>query len=259
MCGGGGGDGGAAQREQKRQARQDDAVKGLNRQFGMYTKTNEPNRADYTSRRGNYGSMRGQKIFDQTGYDAAMSDWQTQNEQYQTEADANKVAREEQYGNTSQYVKDYYTLDLTDQRDVADRQSKFSLARRGVVGGSSDLDTQSTILGDYNKAVLNIGNRADGAVTDLRQADETARLNAINRIYAGQSADGVVQSSLQQLQNNINDTKANSTAAALGQVFAQYGGYLNNQAAQRGQNSAYQNYSNGYRNHNPVPYSGRVS
>ncbi len=251
MCGGGGGDGGAAAREAERQRKQNEAIARVNRLFGVYTETPKPREEDfyYTDNTGDGG-----RVFDKAAYDRALQAWEAENARLRAAADENAQARTQLYDRTRQDVRDYYMNDLNRQRQDTERQARFGLARRGVIGGSSELDVGDNILEQYNRGVLDIGNRADAAATRLRTADEQARLDLISRIRSGMSAGNAVQSATTTLQNNLEAARSNAMADALGQVFSDYGYYVTEQARNRG----YRRGRGGTFYANPRSYYGRT-
>ena len=242
MCfrSGGGGNGGAAQREQARQRRQNIAIADINRLFGIY----EPYpSAPATPSGGIFKQFPKPPSPDQSEIDARRA-----------EAERNRAAREESYADIGQSVRDYYISDLDLQQQMADRQRRFAVARRGVAGGSSDIDTSAELLRDYNRAVLDIGNRADQAANEARAADEQARLDLIQRILSGMSGDAAIQSANVALRNNISDARSNALSQRLGQVFRNYGQVVTADAERRGR---YRGGGGIY--YNPANYSGEVS
>lgn len=253
MCfgGGGGGDGGAAEREAARQRQIEESIRQLNINFGI-NELQAPDRANFTTqdRYGDDGYY-APGGFDDAAYQQALSDYQNN----ANRADANRQARDALYDDTRTGVNQYYTDQLNTQRDVAGRQAKFGLARRGVRGGSSDLDTQSDMLRRYRDAVLDVSNRADSAATRLRSTDEQTRLGLIDRINSGMSGSGAITSAIEQLRTNADDVRANSTANTLGDVFQGYAAYNQGEAANRGRERGYRDYYSTY--YNPSSYSGR--
>ncbi len=230
MCGGGGGgDGGAAEREAARQRKQNEAIARVNRMFGVYTEKPRPSKEDFTT-----VGYRGTRRFDEEGYRRALQAWEAENARARSAAEENAQARERLYAQARDDVRDYFMNDLNRQRTDTERTARFGLARRGVIGGSSELDVADNILEQYNRAVLDIGNRADATATRLRAADEQARLDLISRIRGGMSADNAIQSAMSTLQTNIDSARENAMAQALGQVFSDYGFYTTQKAKERG-------------------------
>jgi len=256
MCGGGGGDGGAAEREDRRQRKQNTAISKVNRLFGVKSESApKPQESDYRTR---YNRKSGYEYgpVDQAAYQKALSEWQAAEASNQQETAANKTAREALYTKAKGDVTDYFTNDLDQQRTDAERNARFNLARRGVTGGSSDLDVMGSQLKDYNKAVLKIGNRADATGSQLRSADEQSRLNLISRVGAGMSGNAAIQTANQAMQNNLSNANANALAQSLGRVFSDYGLVVQQQAQNNGAAKGY--FGSTYLG-NPGGYSGSSS
>lgn len=133
---------------------------------------------------------------------------------------ANKTAREKLYADTGQAVRDYFTDDLNRQRDVASRNTRYSLARSGLSGGSVDADKRADLDSTYDRGLLEVSNRALDAEGRARSADESTRLNLINQIQSGLSGGDAVESAGRQLEANLRDAQATSRANQLGDLFA---------------------------------------
>lgn len=112
-------------------------------------------------------------------------------------------AREPQYDDFLQALRDRYTSDLNDQQTIVDRQSKFSLARRGVIGGSSEIDTQRRNRKKFIQALIGNESRAQGTVGRLRQADEGSRQSLINTIFGGMDASMGAQRAAAGMRSNL--------------------------------------------------------
>jgi hypothetical protein len=136
--------------------------------------------------------------------------------------------REAQYGDYLQALRDRYTADLTDQSAIVDRKSKFSLARRGVIGGSAEQDTQRRNRKAYIQSLLANESGAQGAVGRLRQSDESSRQNLINMIFGGldastsaQRAGAAMRGNLAAAQSDFIPSALSSMAGAGANTYAQ--------------------------------------
>ena len=246
MCAGGGGNGDAAAREEKRQKEQNLAVHRLSRLFGYHDPNfdgGRPDRMDYTKEQqvadpmGDADTTHWVSVLDKNRYDKDVANWEAEQAIAQAEADKNKTGREQIYTGLRDDTFNYYQNDLQQQHADTLRNMKFALARSGQRGGSVELDNRNDITESYDRAILDIGNRADNAANRLRTTDEQARLDLISRINAGMSGDAAIQSANQQLTNAVNDAKANATAIALGNVFRDYGAIMTEEAKKRGRAS----------------------
>jgi hypothetical protein len=98
------------------------------------------------------------------------------------------AGREAQYGDYLQALRDRGSADLKDQSAIVDRKSKFQLARRGVIGGSSETDRKRRNRKAYIEAIIGNERNAQAAVGGLRSRDEGSRQSLINMIYGGMDA-----------------------------------------------------------------------
>jgi len=240
MCLGGGGGGGnaageAAKREETRQTEQDDAVDRINALFGIGSGSSAamPDKNEdrfYVMKK---ISPRGeeQRIFNQALYDEAVAKAKATADSNQSAA-ANKTKLESLYSGVGNDVSSYLTDDLNNQYENADRANRFGVARRGVRGGSSELDVQEGMQEDFDKGVVNIGNRSTEASNQMRLADSGTRLNLINRIMSGMSGDAAIVSAQQSLKNNSDSIRNQALSQSLDNVFRDTS-YINNQESKR--------------------------
>lgn len=260
MCGGGGGGGNSAEREEERQRQQQKAINQVNALFGIVPDEG-PSRDAYTERVKRYDNSQDDYVyedaFDRQAYQQAVA----RHNALQQQARANQAERSELYSDVSGDVSEYLTDDLDRQKTDAERVARFALARRGVRGGSSDLDTQEDLLENYNEGVMKVQNRAADTAARLRTSDEDARLNLINRIQSGMNGNAAIQSAQTQMRNNVDSIKSGAMAQSLGGLFDRYADLTVEQNAEKGRQMAYGN-SNRYRSYIPnsnKTYSGRVS
>ncbi len=120
------------------------------------------------------------------------------------------AGREAQYGDYLQALRDRGNADLKDQSALVDRKSKFQLARRGVIGGSSETDRLRRNRKAYIKGVIGNERNAQAAVGNLRSRDESSRQSLINMIFGGmdattaaQRAGGAMRSSMASAQSDF--------------------------------------------------------
>jgi hypothetical protein len=130
--------------------------------------------------------------------------------------------RQAQYEKLGADTTKYYTDQLNDQKEKADRQLKFSLARGGQVGGSLQVDQTKTLGDDYLKGVIEASRRGQSAAADLRSADEQTRMNLIAAAQAGADATTSGSQAASAMRANLESSQAGSTANALGDFFGDF-------------------------------------
>lgn len=151
-----------------------------------------------------------------------------------------KAAREAQYSTVRNDVINYHRPDLDRQKEDAARALKFSLAGRGLTGGSVEVDQGSDLQDRYLRGVMALTNKGDSAANEIRGADSRTRLDMISRINAGADAGTALNSSVSEMAANA----AAARDAAMGQgvgnffddmIFLQRarGDYLNGQQMQQ--------------------------
>lgn len=250
----GGGDGGAAERKSSEDQRQKEAIAKLNASFGYGTKKAAPSRSDFMSSQEVGGGWVGggdraeapaqfqppsfSNVFDQAGYDAAAA------EAAASGADLSGLAeRKALYGRIANDSKQLQLSDLTKQKDVASRETEFDLARRGLTGGSRQIDASRDIGDQFNKGVLQAETQAQGVANTAEAADEKTRISLINGIRGGMDQADAVSGALNAMSNSAaaaqNDAKNQNVSGFFDEIRAQ---------AQRQQDTnAYQQAFNKYK------------
>lgn len=179
---GGGGDGGAAEREAARQAQLDRATAQIDTLFGIEN--------------GNA----------QHGYNAA-------------QAANNKRGREALYSGVRGDVVKHFMGDLMEQHRNAGRSRVFSLADRGLTGGSVDIDTAQELQNRLNKGTIAIANKGDAAANDMRSMDGRTRLDILSRIQAGADAGTATNSAVNEMNNNLRGARDSALGQNLNDFF----------------------------------------
>lgn len=125
-------------------------------------------------------------------------------------------------GEIQRFVSDlrgFKMIDLNDQKQVADRQLQFALARKGQTGGSTQVDRQTQLGRDYQRGVLDIERQSQGAGAQLSAADQDARARMIQLANSGLDATTGAQQSAAALRSNIEGMQATARADGIGQLF----------------------------------------
>lgn len=113
------------------------------------------------------------------------------------------AGREAQYGDYLQALRDRYQTDLKNDSAIVDRKSKFQLARRGVIGGSSEMTSQRKNRKALIEATIGNERNAQAAVGGLRSRDEQSRQSLINMIFGGMDASTAAQRAGQGMRSNM--------------------------------------------------------
>lgn len=218
--GGGGGDGGVAARQAQMKAEQDEAIAAINSVWGkgegapIYG-----TRSVFTPSYDADGKPTGGTSTDEryiTGYDTAARD-------------TNAAEREKLYGTITSDASARLLTKLGEDRDKAERGTRFQLARQGLGGGSADIDQNTELLDRFNEGTLEAGNAALGAGNSARSADEKTRVGLINNIRNGMAQSDALSASFAALTNNANEARDAALATDIGGFFDD----INNLNAQR--------------------------
>jgi len=110
--------------------------------------------------------------------------------------------------------RSFYRQNLDRQHDAADRSLRFAMARNGLTGGSASVDANRQLGQDYQQGILTADRLAQSAANELRNADETSRMNMIQLAQTG--ADMTTGANLAGARSQLN-------ADALGELFSGVG------------------------------------
>lgn len=251
---GGGGDGGAAERKAEEDARQQDAIARLNRVFGASNAIERPDRAAFTkaARDGYMASYASDstdamweppqgEFFDAEGFNAALEEAN----RGAAESEANRQAREGLYGRIAADSKALQLDDLGKERQLAQRDVDFDLARRGLFGGSRQVDAERDIEDQYNRGVLTADNNAQTVANNARMADEKTRVSLINSIRSGMSDADASSAAFNAMQNNANEAANAARNQSVGGFFDAIRGAANQFQQQDAYEKAFQKYRAG--------------
>ena len=123
-------------------------------------------------------------------------------------------------------TRDYLTGDLNRQKQDVDRQLKFAMARGGLTGGSVNIDMAKERGRQYERGLLDIENRAQGAGSELEAADQDARARLIQLATSGLDATTAAQQAAAGMRSNIGAAKANAYGGAAVNAFDSFNASL---------------------------------
>lgn len=99
------------------------------------------------------------------------------------------------------------------------RQLRFGLARGGLTSGSLAKDAGFNLSREFQEGTLANDRRVQGAVADLNQADEAARLNMYNLVQTGGDVGTATARAGAAMRANIGSALSAGTAQGIGDVF----------------------------------------
>ena len=127
-----------------------------------------------------------------------------------------RAAQREAFGAA---MRDLFQQDLGRQKETADRELKFALARMGLTGGSANIDAARTMGEEYQRGVLDSERRAQGAMADLLSRDEQARANLMALAQSGTNLTAATQQAAGALRANLEGARAAANVQGLGDIF----------------------------------------
>lgn len=123
-------------------------------------------------------------------------------------------------------TRDYYQQDLNRQKANADRNLVFSLAKSGLVGGSTQVDQQKLLGEDYGRGLLQTDQKAQGAGASLEASDQDARARLISLATSGLDATTAASQAAAAMRSNIQAGKSDALMGSLGDSFGQINDFV---------------------------------
>lgn len=285
--GGGGGDGGAAQMERDRQERTRAAIAQINAIFnGSDIQVGDAKATAYIPGKtynsdGSVYQAPTKTVSSPTGRDTSPNEGMSTPEWADsTVTDMSAVQRaiadgslfssvktvtgtdrQKMYDQQQEAVTSLNQSDVNRQKEMAERQNRFGLARAGLSGGSADIDSNSEINRLQNEGLMKATGIGQQAGADLRIADERTRQNLIGMAQSGIDTGQVSSLALAGLDANVANAKSAASGATVGNVFGDLAqAYLFNQQQQAFQ-QGYGPYQNKNANINSTrnTYSGQTA
>lgn len=126
--------------------------------------------------------------------------------------------RQPQYDALGGALRERFNTDLAKQRENATRQTKFSLARGGLTGGSAAIDAGRNLTREAQEGVIQAERKARGGVADLQARDEATRSQLIGLAQSGNDIGNAASQTAQALRANLGSAN-DSLVNGLGEVF----------------------------------------
>lgn len=93
--------------------------------------------------------------------------------------------RNDLYDEQEKAVYDINALDVNRQYTDAEQSNRFGLARSGLMGGSTDIDSNAELQRKTNEGLMKAAGLGDAAAADLKTADERSRQSLISMAQSG--------------------------------------------------------------------------
>jgi hypothetical protein len=116
------------------------------------------------------------------------------------EAEAARNSLEAEKTKLGDATRAYYADQLADAYEKGERKARFSLARRGVLGGSQQVDVMSELDRDRDMGATRVDDTVRRALAQLEASREQERLNAIQLVNSG-AGESAVTAAHRGLQN----------------------------------------------------------
>jgi len=226
MSSGGGGDGGAGRRQEEEERRKAELRGRIDRLYGVY----EPKSTGYTiswepigDRWRGVRSDTGEVLetvepgehYNQAAYRSGGTRTVTKGS-----ADANTARAQMEKENTelANATRSYYADQLGKTYQEAERNTRFKLARQGLLGGSEDIYQQGEVKEDRDMGATRVDEAVRRAVSNLVSQREQERLNAINLVNAG-AGDSAVSAAQAGLRNSFENVARQQKAELFSDLF----------------------------------------
>jgi hypothetical protein len=134
------------------------------------------------------------------------------------EAAAARAALEAEKNQLVEATRAYYADQLSRAYADAERNARFNLARRGVLGGSSEVDIMGDLSSDRSLGATRVDEAVRRAAADLETAREQERLSAIGLVNSG-AGDSAVTAAQRGLQNAFASRSSAQKADLTGDLF----------------------------------------
>lgn len=223
--------------------------------MGLTTKNLAPKATDFYGKgaldpREHYGRVKGlitPEVDNSVSDEAAKAEAERRAQAEATTGRINSVfdspARKGQYNDFITALRERFGSNLQRQKGDTDRQDRFTIARRGLTGGSRSVDLGQRRGEQYAEGVLGAEEKAQGALSDLRSRDNASRSTLIGLATNGLDATTAAQRAISQLQQNSGISRNKAINEGIGDTFGTfadaYGRQQQQDAYRRGRASPY--------------------
>jgi hypothetical protein len=111
---------------------------------------------------------------------------------------------------------------LSEAKQTADRDLRFSLARGGQIGGSVQRDRNTELGEAYTRGLIDTERAVQGERANIEAADQDARARLIQLATSGLDATTAATQASQALRSNLQAGQSTAQAKGVGDVFASF-------------------------------------
>lgn len=129
------------------------------------------------------------------------------------------AGREGPYNDFVQALRERFGTEFGRQRADAARKSKFALARGGLTGGSAAIDATRLLRREGDEGTLQAERKAQGALANLRSADESSKLQLISLAQSGSDIGNAALNAGNSIRANLEGARSTAASEGIGDVF----------------------------------------
>ena len=194
-------------------------------------------------------------VVDEDAYQRALAEFNAGGEG----ADA-RAAMEAENTKLADATRSYYTDKLGSDYTKAERNTRFKLARQGLMGGSEDIYQQGEVKSDRDLGATRVDEAVRRAVADLKTKREQERLNAVQLVNAG-AGDSAVSAAQAGLKNSFEVANSAQRVNLFDDLFANAADSVTNSNQQDQQAALLNRYRNQLSSFAPArsTSSGRIT
>ena len=131
--------------------------------------------------------------------------------------------------------------DLNRTQEQNQRQLKFSLARGGLSGGSTDVDQNRTLAELFFRGTAEVERRAQNSGAQLRNLDQQSKQGLFAQLLGGADITTAAQNANQQLRVNTGLSRTANTFGNFDSLFGNFANIFKNSRIAAGERRANKN------------------
>lgn len=148
--------------------------------------------------------------------------------------------RQVQYDDFVNALRQRAAIGIAEQKRVTDLNRTFDIARRGLTGGSRDVDTQRQAARQHQENVLGAESKTQDSLNDLKSRDAASRENLVGLANNGLDASTAAARAITSLQQNTSMAKDAAVSQGVGDTLAAGAGYFADQQQGKAYNAGRQ-------------------